>query len=239
VRTDISGDQLRRVPMTKIRKRIAQNLVQAQHTAAILHTFNEVDLQAVSDIRAKYKETFEKKHGVGLGYMSFFARATVLALQQFPNVNASIEGDDIVYHDYVNLGIAVSTERGLVVPVLKHVERMSFAQIESEIKRVAAAAKSGKLALEDLSGGTFTITNGGVFGSLMSAPILLPPQSGILGMHAIKKRPVAIDDQIVIRPMMYIVLGYDHRVIDGRDSVSFLVRLKELLEDPARLMLEI
>jgi 2-oxoglutarate dehydrogenase E2 component (dihydrolipoamide succinyltransferase) len=178
----------------------------------------------VSDLRAKYKESFEKKHGVGLGFMSFFARAVVLALQQFPNVNASIEEDDIVYHDYVNLGIAVSTERGLVVPVLKGVEQMSFAKIETEIKRIAAAARDGKLALEELSGGTFTITNGGVFGSLLSAPILLPPQSGILGMHAIKKRPVAIDDQIVIRPMMYIVLGYDHRIIDGRDSVSFLVR---------------
>ena len=234
-----SSDGVRRVPMTKIRKRIAQNLVQAQQTAAILHTFNEIDLQAVSDLRAKYKESFEKKHGVGLGFMSFFARAVVLALQQFPNVNGSIEEDDIVYHDYVNLGIAVSTERGLVVPVLKGVEQMSFAKIESEIKRIAAAARDGKLALEELSGGTFTITNGGVFGSLLSAPILLPPQSGILGMHAIKKRPVAIDDQIVIRPMMYIVLGYDHRIIDGRDSVSFLVRVKELLEDPARLMLEI
>ncbi len=230
---------IRRVPMTKIRKRIAQNLVQAQHTAAILHTFNEIDLQAVSDLRTKYKETFEKRHGVGLGYMSFFARAVVLALQQFPNVNASIDGEDFVYHDYVNLGIAVSTERGLVVPVLKNVQNMSFARIESEIKRVAAAARDGKLNLEDLSGGTFTLTNGGVYGSLMSAPILLPPQSGILGMHAIKKRPVVIDDQIVIRPMMYVVLGYDHRIIDGRESVSFLMRVKEYLEDPARLMLEI
>jgi 2-oxoglutarate dehydrogenase E2 component (dihydrolipoamide succinyltransferase) len=230
---------IRRVPMTKIRKRIAQNLIQAQQTAAILHTFNEVDLQAVSDIRSRYKETFEKKHGVGLGFMSFFARAVVLALQQFPNVNASIDGEEFVYHDYVNLGIAVSTDRGLVVPVLKNVQDMSFAKIETEIKRVATAARDGKLGLEDLSGGTFTITNGGVFGSLMSAPILLPPQSGILGMHAIKKRPVAIDDQVVIRPMMYIVLGYDHRIIDGRESVSFLVRIKELLEDPARLMLEI
>jgi 2-oxoglutarate dehydrogenase E2 component (dihydrolipoamide succinyltransferase) len=230
---------IRRVPMTKIRKRIAQNLVQAQHTAAILHTFNEIDLQAVSDLRTKYKESFEKKHGIGLGYMSFFARAVVLALQQFPNVNASIDGEDFVYHDYVNLGIAVSTERGLVVPVLKDVQDMSFAKIETEIKRVALAARDGKLGLEDLSGGTFTITNGGVFGSLMSAPILLPPQSGILGMHTIKKRPVAVDDQVVIRPMMYVVLGYDHRIIDGRESVSFLVRVKEYLEDPARLMLEI
>ncbi len=230
---------VRRVPMTKIRKRIAQNLVQAQQTAAILHTFNEIDLQAVSELRAKYKESFEKRHGVGLGFMSFFARACVLALQQHPNVNASIDGDDVVYHDYVNLGIAVSTDRGLVVPVLKNVQDMSFAKIEREIKRVATAAKDGKLNLEDLSGGTFTITNGGVFGSLLSAPILLPPQSGILGMHAIKKRPIAIGDQVVVRPMMYIVLGYDHRIIDGRDSVTFLVRVKELLEDPARLMLEV
>jgi 2-oxoglutarate dehydrogenase E2 component (dihydrolipoamide succinyltransferase) len=230
---------IRRVPMTKIRKRIAQNLVQAQHTAAILHTYNEIDLQAVSDLRAKYKETFEKKHNVSLGFMSFFARAAVLALQQFPNVNAAIDGDDVVYHDYVNLGIAVSTDRGLVVPILKNIDQMSFAKIETEIKRVATAARDGKLALEELSGGTFTVTNGGVFGSLMSAPILLPPQSGILGMHAIKKRPVVVNDQIVIRPMMYIVLGYDHRIIDGRDSVSFLVRLKEFLEDPARLMLEV
>ncbi len=225
--------------MTKIRKRIAQNLVQAQQTAAILHTYNEIDLQAVSDLRAKYREKFEKTYGVGLGFMSFFARAVVLALHAFPNVNASIDSDEVVYHDYVNLGIAVSTDRGLVVPILKNVEQMSFAKIETEIKRVATAARDGKLALEELSGGTFTITNGGVFGSLLSAPILLPPQSGILGMHAIKKRPVALDDQIVIRPMMYIVLGYDHRIIDGRESVSFLVRLKELLEDPARLVLEI
>ncbi|HEX8522722.1 MAG TPA: 2-oxoglutarate dehydrogenase complex dihydrolipoyllysine-residue succinyltransferase [Tepidisphaeraceae bacterium] len=230
---------IRRVPMTRIRKRIAQNLVQAQHTAAILHTYNEIDLQAVSDLRTRYKETFEKTHGVGLGFMSFFARAVVLALQKYPNVNASVDGDDVVYHDYVNLGIAVSTERGLVVPILKNVQDMSFAKIESEIKRVALAARDGKLALEELSGGTFTITNGGVFGSLLSTPILLPPQSGILGMHAIKKRPVVVDDQIVVRPMMYIVLGYDHRLIDGRESVSFLVKLKEYLEDPARLMLEV
>jgi 2-oxoglutarate dehydrogenase E2 component (dihydrolipoamide succinyltransferase) len=234
-----SGDGVRRVPMTRIRKRIGQNLVAAKQTTALLHTFNEVDLSAVQDLRSRFKERFEKIHGVGLGLMSFFCRAVVLALKEFPNVNAFIDGDDLVYHDYVNLGIAVSTERGLVVPVLKHVEQMSFAKIEAEIKRVAASARDGKLSLEDLSGGTFTITNGGVFGSLMSTPILLPPQSGILGMHAIKKRPVAVDDQVVVRPMMYLALGYDHRVVDGRESVSFLVRVKEYLEDPARLMLEI
>jgi len=234
-----SGDGVRRVPMSKLRKKIAERLVQAQQTAAILTTFNEVDLQNVIDLRTKYKEKFEKLHGVGLGFMSFFARATILALKQFPLVNASIDGNDILHHDYVNMGIAVSTDRGLAVPVLRHAEKMSFAKIENEIKRLAAATRDGKLSLEELSGGTFTITNGGVFGSLLSTPILNPPQSGILGMHAIQKRPVALNDQIVIRPMMYIALSYDHRIVDGRDSVSFLVRLKELLEDPARLMLEV
>jgi 2-oxoglutarate dehydrogenase E2 component (dihydrolipoamide succinyltransferase) len=230
---------IRRVPMSKIRKKIAERLVQAQQTAAILTTFNEVDLQAIIDLRTKYKEKFEKTHGVGLGFMSFFARATVLSLKQFPLVNASIDGSDIIHHDYVNLGIAVSTERGLAVPVLRNAQTMSFAKIENEIKRLAAATRDGKLSLDELSGGTFTITNGGVFGSLLSTPILNPPQSGILGMHTIQKRPVAINDQVVIRPMMYIALSYDHRIVDGRDSVSFLVRLKELLEDPARLMLEV
>jgi 2-oxoglutarate dehydrogenase E2 component (dihydrolipoamide succinyltransferase) len=233
------GDGIRRVPMSKLRKKIAERLVQAQQTAAILTTFNEVDLQSVMDLRAKYKEKFEKIHGVGLGFMSFFARATILALKQFPLVNASVDGNDIIHHDYVNLGIAVSTDRGLAVPVLRHAQKMSFAKIENEIKRLAAATRDGKLSLEELSGGTFTITNGGVFGSLLSTPILNPPQSGILGMHAIQKRPVAMNDQIVIRPMMYIALSYDHRIVDGKDSVSFLVRLKELLEDPARLMLEV
>ena len=232
-------DGVRRVPMSKLRKKIAERLVQAQQTAAILTTFNEVDLQNVIDLRTKYKEKFEKLHGVGLGFMSFFARACILALKQYPLVNASMDGNDILHHDYVNLGIAVSTERGLAVPVLRHVEKMSFAKIENEIKRLAAATRDGKLSLEELSGGTFTITNGGVFGSLLSTPILNPPQSGILGMHAIQKRPMAVNDQGVIRPMMYIALSYDHRIVDGKDSVSFLVRLKELLEDPARLMLEV
>ena len=238
-KTSSEGNGIRRVPMSKIRKKIAERLVQAQQTAAILTTFNEVDLAEVMSLRTRYKEKFEKTHGVGLGFMSFFARAVVLGLKQFPLVNARIDGSDILYNDFVNLGIAVSTERGLVVPVLRNAEKMGFAKIESEIKRLAAAARDGKLGLDELSGGTFTITNGGVFGSLLSTPIISPPQSGILGMHTIQKRPVAVNDQVVIRPMMYIALSYDHRIVDGKDSVSFLVRLKELLEDPSRLMLEV
>ncbi len=236
---DFDPDGTKRVPMSKIRKKIAERLVQAQQTAAILTTFNEVDMSTVIDLRLKFKEKFEKTHGVGLGFMSFFARACVMALREFPRVNAEIDGSDVIYHEHVNLGIAVSTERGLAVPVLRHVEKMGFAKIESEIKRLAAATREGKLSLEELSGGTFTITNGGVFGSLLSTPILNPPQSGILGMHAIQKRPVAVGEEIKIRPMMYIALSYDHRLVDGRESVSFLVRLKEYLEDPTRLMLEI
>jgi 2-oxoglutarate dehydrogenase E2 component (dihydrolipoamide succinyltransferase) len=237
--TGASSDGTRREPMSKLRKKIAERLVNAQQTAAILTTFNEIDLQNVMDIRAKYKEKFEKTKGVGLGFMSFFAKAVVLALKEFPKVNGQIDGDDIVYHDYVHLGIAVSTDRGLAVPVLRNAHSMSFAKIESEIKRLATATRDGKLSLEELSGGTFTITNGGVFGSLLSTPILNPPQSGILGMHTIQKRPVVINDKIEIRPMMYVALSYDHRLIDGRESVSFLVRIKELLEDPSRLLLEI
>jgi 2-oxoglutarate dehydrogenase E2 component (dihydrolipoamide succinyltransferase) len=196
-------------------------------------------MSAIQALRAKYKDRFAEQYGVSLGFMSFFSRAVVGALREFPNVNAFIERDEIVYHNYVNLGIAVSTERGLTVPVLQHVESMSFAKIETEIKRLAAAARDGKLAIHELSGATFTITNGGIYGSLLSTPILSPPESGILGMHAIKDRPVAINGKVEIRPMMYIALSYDHRLVDGRDSVSFLVRLKEALEDPARLMLEI
>jgi 2-oxoglutarate dehydrogenase E2 component (dihydrolipoamide succinyltransferase) len=239
--TAISFDERgeRRTPMSKIRRRIAETLVKAQQTAAILTTFNEVDLQAVMDIRSKFKEQFEKAHGVGLGFMSFFAKAVVQALREFPHVNAFIEGDNFVYHQHVHLGIAVSTDRGLAVPVLKYADNMSFARIESEIKRVATAVRDGKLGLEELSGGTFTITNGGVFGSLLSTPILNPPQSGILGMHTIQKRPVVINDEIVVRPMMYIALSYDHRIVDGREAIGFLVRVKQLLEDPARLMLEV
>jgi 2-oxoglutarate dehydrogenase E2 component (dihydrolipoamide succinyltransferase) len=196
-------------------------------------------MSAIIDLRAKFKEKFEKMHGVGLGFMSFFARACALALREYPRVNAEIDGDNIIYHNFVHLGIAVSTDRGLAVPVLRNVEQMSFARIESEIKRLAASTRDGKLSLEELSGGTFTITNGGIFGSLLSTPIINPPQSAILGMHAIQKRPIAVGDDVKIRPMMYLALSYDHRLIDGRESVTFLVRLKELLEDPTRLMLEI
>jgi 2-oxoglutarate dehydrogenase E2 component (dihydrolipoamide succinyltransferase) len=228
-----------RAPMSKIRKRIAQTLVQAQHTAAILTTFNEVDLTQIVELRNRYKDRFQEIYGVGLGYMSFFAKACVLALKEFPRINAFIDGDDVIYHQFVHLGIAVSTDRGLAVPVLRNVEKMSFARIEAEIKRLAGATRDGKLSLEELSGGTFTITNGGIFGSLLSTPILNPPQSGILGMHAIQKRPVVINDKIEIRSMMYVALSYDHRLVDGRESVSFLVRLKHYLEDPARLMLEV
>jgi 2-oxoglutarate dehydrogenase E2 component (dihydrolipoamide succinyltransferase) len=228
-----------RTPMSKIRKRIAENLIRAQSTAAILTTFNEVDLSAVMGLRAKYKEKFEKSHGIGLGFMSFFAKAVCMALKEFPRVNGQIDDDDVVTFDYVNLGIAVSTERGLAVPVLRNADKMGFAKIESEIKRLTGAVRDGKLGLQELSGGTFTITNGGVFGSLLSTPIINPPQSGILGMHSIQKRPVVINDKIEIRPMMYIALSYDHRLVDGRESVTFLVRIKDLLEDPSRLLLEV
>ncbi len=230
---------IHRAPMSKMRTSIARRLVEAQHTAAILTTFNEIDLTQVIALRTQHKEAFEKAHGVGLGFMSFFARAIVLGLRDFPRINAFIEGNDVIYHNFVHLGIAVSTDRGLAVPVLRNVQNMSFAKTENEIKRLATAARDGKLGLEELSGGTFTVTNGGIFGSLLSTPILTPPQSGILGMHAIQKRPVVVNDKIEIRSMMYVALSYDHRLVDGRDSVSFLVRLKQLLEDPARLMLEI
>ena len=233
------GDGQRREPMSRLRQRIAQHLVSAQQSAAMLTTFNEIDLSAVMELRARYKERFTEVHGISLGFMSFFSRAAVLALREFPAVNAQIDGTDVVYNDYVHLGIAVSTERGLVVPVLRRAEQMSMAEIESEIKRLALGARDNKLAMDELSGGTFTITNGGVFGSLLSTPIINAPQSGILGMHAIQQRPVAVDGQVVIRPMMYVALSYDHRIIDGQQSVKFLVRLKELVEDPARLMLEV
>lgn len=232
-----TGDGVRREPMSKIRQRIAQHLVAAQQNAAMLTTFNEVDMTGIFELRTKYKERFQEVHGVSLGLMSFFVRASVLALQEFETVNASIDGTDILYHDYVHMGIAVGTPRGLVVPVLKHTEQMSFDQIESEIKRVAASARDGKLGLNDLSGGTFTITNGGVFGSMLSTPILNQPQTGILGMHNIQQRPIALNGEVVIRPMMYLALTYDHRLIDGEASVKFLVRVKQLLEDPARMML--
>ena len=232
-------DPIRREPLSRLRQRIAEHLVAAQHNAAMLTTFNEIDMSAVMQLRAKYKERFAQVHGASLGLMSFFSRATVLALGEFPAINAQIDDAHIVYHDFVNLGIAVSTERGLVVPVLRRADQMSIAQLESNIKRLALSARDNKLAMDELSGGTFTITNGGVFGSLLSTPILNAPQSGILGMHAIQERPVAVEGQVAIRPMMYTALSYDHRLIDGQQSVSFLVRIKELLEDPARLILEV
>jgi 2-oxoglutarate dehydrogenase E2 component (dihydrolipoamide succinyltransferase) len=231
------GDGERVVPMTRVRARIAERLVQAQHTAAILTTFNEIDMSRVMDVRARYKDAFEKKHGVKLGFMSFFARACVQALGDLPVVNAEIRGTDIVYHDAIHLGIAASTERGLVVPVVRDAQALDFTGLEREIARMAQRARDNQLTPQELSGGTFTITNGGVFGSLLSTPILNPPQSGILGMHKIEKRPIAIDDQVVIRPMMYVALSYDHRLIDGAQAVTFLVRVKECLEDPERMLL--
>ncbi len=228
-----------RVPMTRLRQRVAERLVQAQSTAAILTTFNEVNMQPVMDLRNKYKDKFEKEHGVKLGFMSFFVKAAVKALKQFPIVNASVDGSDIVYHGYYDIGIAVGTERGLVVPVLRNADQLSFAEIEAGIAEFGRKAKDGKLTIEELSGGTFTISNGGVFGSMLSTPILNPPQSAILGMHATKERPVAENGQVVIRPMMYLALSYDHRIIDGREAVLSLVAMKDALEDPARLLLEV
>jgi 2-oxoglutarate dehydrogenase E2 component (dihydrolipoamide succinyltransferase) len=228
-----------RVPMTRLRQRIAERLVQAQRTAAILTTFNEIDMSAVMELRARHKERFVAVHGVRLGMMSFFARACVLALRELPLVNAQIDGTDIVYKRYVHLGVAVATERGLVVPIVHYADRMSFADIEREIERLAGLARDNRLSIEDLSGGTFSITNGGVFGSLLSTPILNPPQSGILGMHKIEKRPVVVGDQVGVRPMMYVALSYDHRLVDGEQAVTFLVRVKERLEDPTRLLLDI
>ncbi len=225
--------------MSGIRQKIAQRLVEAQQTAAILTTFNEADMSRIQDLRAKYKDAFKTKHGIGLGFSSFFVKATVEALKAFPAVNGRIDGQDIVYNNVYDIGVAVSTERGLMVPVIRDADRLSFAGIEKAIAGFAAKARDNQIAVSDLTGGTFTITNGGVFGSLMSTPILNPPQSGILGMHAIQKRPVAVDDQVVIRPMMYLALSYDHRIVDGREAVSFLVRIKECVENPERLMLEL
>ena len=230
---------IERRPMSQIRRRIAEHLVTAQRETATLTTFNEVNMAAVLETRRRYKDRFAEIHGVGLGLMSFFTRAAVLALGEFAVLNARIDGNDIVYHRHVHMGIAVSTERGLVVPVLKHAENMSLARIEAEIKRLAGAARDNRLGLDDLSDSTFTITNGGVFGSMLSTPILNAPQSGILGLHAIEERPVAIKGEVVIQPMMYVALSYDHRLVDGQQSVSFLVRVKEMLEDPVRLLLEL
>jgi 2-oxoglutarate dehydrogenase E2 component (dihydrolipoamide succinyltransferase) len=227
----------RRVPMTRLRARIAERLIEAQRTTATLTTFNEVNLQKVFDLRHQHREKFEKQHGVKLGFMSFFVKAAVEALKRYPIVNASVEDNDIVYHDYYDIGLAVSTDRGLVVPVLRDADTLGFAEIEKAVVEFSKKARDGKLTYEELNGGTFTITNGGIFGSMLSTPILNPPQSAILGMHAIKERPVVEDGQIAIRPMIYLALSYDHRIIDGREAVSCLFTIKELLEDPTRLLL--
>lgn len=229
----------RREPMSRLRQTIAARLVQSQQEAAMLTTFNEVDMHAIMELRSRYKSAFEEAHGVKLGFMSFFVKSSVEALKKFPAVNAYIEGTDIVYHDYYDVGIAVSSPRGLVVPVLRDANQKSFSAIESGIGEFGARAKKGTLSIDELSGGTFTITNGGIFGSLVSTPIINPPQSAILGMHKIQQRPVALDGEVVIRPMMYLALSYDHRIVDGREAVSFLVAIKEALEDPTRLLLEL
>jgi 2-oxoglutarate dehydrogenase E2 component (dihydrolipoamide succinyltransferase) len=228
-----------RVRMSRLRKRIAERLKQAQNTAAMLTTFNEVDMSRVMALRATYKDTFEKKHGVKLGFMSFFVKACIVALKEIPAVNAEIDGDDIVYKNYYDIGVAVGTEQGLVVPVVRDADRLGFAEVEKSIADLGKRARDGKLTIPDLTGGTFTISNGGVYGSLMSMPILNPPQSGILGMHKIQNRPVAIADKVEIRPMMYLTMSYDHRIVDGREAVTFLVRVKECIEDPERLVLDI
>ncbi len=231
------GRNDRRVPMSRLRNKIAERLKQAQNTAALLTTFNEVNLKPMMDSRAAYRDAFEKAHGVKLGMMSFFTAAAVEALKRFPAVNASIDGQDIVYHDYFDIGIAVSSERGLVVPILRDADQMSYAEIEQSIRNMGLRARDGKLGIEELIGGTFSITNGGIFGSMLSTPILNPPQSAILGMHSIQQRAVVIDGEIVARPMMYLALTYDHRIIDGKVAVQFLVTIKNVLEDPARLLL--
>ncbi|MEE9143040.1 MAG: dihydrolipoyllysine-residue succinyltransferase, partial [Gammaproteobacteria bacterium] len=229
----------RRVPMTRLRARIAERMMEAQGSAALLTSFNEVDLFEVKALRAKYRDRFEKEHGVKLGFMSFFVKAASEALKKFPVVNASMEGNDVIYHDYVDMGIAVSTDRGLMVPILRDADQMSFADIEKAIGDFVVKARDGAIGIDDLTGGTFTITNGGVFGSLMSTPIVNPPQSAILGMHKIQDRPMVVDGEVKVRPMMYIALTYDHRIIDGREAVLFLVSIKEALEDPARLLLQV
>ena len=228
-----------RVPMTRIRQRIAERLLQSQQNAAILTTFNEVNMQPVIDLRTKYKEAFEKKHGIKLGFSSFFIKAAVQALQKFPVVNASVDGSDIIYHGYYDIGMAIGSERGLVVPILRDADKLSFAEIEKKIADFGARAQSGKITLEELTGGTFSITNGGVFGSMLSTPIINPPQSAILGIHATKDRPVAENGQVVIRPMNYLALSYDHRIIDGREAVQFLVAIKEALEYPGKVLLDL
>jgi 2-oxoglutarate dehydrogenase E2 component (dihydrolipoamide succinyltransferase) len=235
----LSGRPEQRVPMSRLRQRVAERLVQSQSTAAILTTFNEVNMAPVMEMRKKYQERFEKEHGARLGFMSFFVKAAVHALKRFPVVNASIDGNDIVYHGYFDVGVAVGSPRGLVVPILRDADRMSFAEIEKKIGEFGKRAQDGKLALEELTGGTFSISNGGVFGSMLSTPIINPPQSAILGVHATKERAVVENGQVVVRPMNYLALSYDHRIIDGREAVLFLVAIKDALEDPARLVLEI
>lgn len=229
----------KRVPMTRLRKRVAERLLEAKNSTAMLTTFNEINMKPIMDLRKQYGESFEKRHGVRLGFMSFYLKAVVEALKRFPEVNASIDGEDVVYHNYFDISIAVSTPRGLVTPVLRDVDTLGMADIEKNIKELAIKGRDGKLKVEELTGGNFTVTNGGVFGSLMSTPIINPPQSAILGMHAIKDRPMAVNGQVVILPMMYLALSYDHRLVDGRESVSFLVTIKEMLEDPSRLLLDV
>ncbi|EAA7606725.1 2-oxoglutarate dehydrogenase complex dihydrolipoyllysine-residue succinyltransferase [Salmonella enterica] len=236
---DLGARGEKRVPMTRLRKRVAERLLEAKNSTAMLTTFNEVNMKPIMDLRKQYGEVFEKRHGIRLGFMSFYVKAVVEALKRYPEVNASIDGDDVVYHNYFDVSMAVSTPRGLVTPILRDVDTLGMADIEKKIKELAVKGRDGKLTVEDLTGGNFTITNGGVFGSLMSTPIINPPQSAILGMHAIKDRPMAVDGRVEILPMMYLALSYDHRLIDGRESVGFLVTIKELLEDPTRLLLDV
>ena len=238
--TPVAGNRSeKRVPMTRLRKRVAERLLEAKNSTAMLTTFNEVNMKPIMELRKQYGDAFEKRHGIRLGFMSFYVKAVVEALKRYPEVNASIDGDDVVYHNYFDVSMAVSTPRGLVTPVLRDVDTLGMADIEKRIKELAVKGRDGKLTVEDLTGGNFTITNGGVFGSLMSTPIINPPQSAILGMHAIKDRPMAVDGKVEILPMMYLALSYDHRLIDGRESVGFLVAIKELLEDPTRLLLDV
>ena len=234
-----SDREERRVPMSRLRARIAERLVQAQQNAAMLTTFNEVNMKPIMDMRSKYKDAFEKTHGVKMGFMAFFVRATVEALKKYPSVNASVDGSDIVYHGYYDIGVAVSTERGLVVPIVRDADQRGLGEVEAQIGDYGKKARDGKLSIEEMTGGTFTISNGGVFGSLLSTPILNPPQTAILGMHKIQDRPMAVNGQVVILPMMYLALSYDHRLIDGKEAVQFLVAIKDLIEDPARLLLDI
>ncbi|NKF50613.1 2-oxoglutarate dehydrogenase complex dihydrolipoyllysine-residue succinyltransferase [Shewanella sp. WXL01] len=235
----LEGRSQKRVPMTRLRKTIANRLLEAKNSTAMLTTFNEVNMKPIMDIRKQYQEVFEKRHGIRLGFMSFYVKAVTEALKRFPEVNASIDGDDIVYHNYFDVSIAVSTPRGLVTPVLRDTDTMSLADIEKNVRELAIKGRDGKLSVDDMTGGNFTVTNGGVFGSLMSTPILNLPQSAILGMHAIKDRPMAVNGEVVIQPMMYLALSYDHRIVDGRESVGFLVAIKDFLEDPTRLLLDL